>query len=111
MELENSLLNYRIYWEIRAPEKSIYSTESYESVKASREQLENIYKFIRTQLLPKAEFKIICTDEILNEHLKDGKPTDEYFVGGTCGILQNRAFVLPGDKGSICEQMYWHPQY
>lgn len=100
-----------IYWEIRAPEKSIYSTESYESVKASREQLENIYKFIRTQLLPKAEFKIICSDEILNEHLKDGKPTDEYFVGGTCGILQNRAFVLPDGKVSICELMYWHPQF
>lgn len=61
--------------------------------------------------MSKAEFKIICSDEILNEHLKDGKPTDEYFVGGTCGILQNRAFVLPDGKVSICELMYWHPQF
>lgn len=51
------------------------------------------------------------SSEILNEHLKDGKPTDEYFVGGTCGILQNRAFVLPDGKVSICELMYWHPQF
>lgn len=116
VEIE-SLYNYiknikgLIYWEIRVPEKSIYSTSSFESVKASKEQLENIYKFIRTKLLPKAEFKILCSDEILNEHIKDGKPIDEHFVGGTCGILQNRAFVLPDGKVSICELMYWHPQF
>lgn len=104
-------INGLVYWEIRVPERSIYSTDSFESVKASKEQLENIYKYIKTKLIPKADFKIICSDEILNEHLKEGKPADEHFVGGTCGVLQNRAFVLPDGKVSICELMYWHPQF
>lgn len=99
------------YWEIRIPEKSIYSPITFDEVKASRRQLENICAYVKNTLMSKASFKIICSDEVLNEHIKDGKTTDECFFGGTCGLLQSAFFVLPDGKVSVCEQMYWHPQY
>ena len=99
------------YWEIRVPEKSIYSSKSFDEVKAPRMQLEKICNYVKKALIPKANFKIICSEEALNEHLSEGKSSDECFVGGTCGTLQNKAFILPDGKVSICEQMYWHPQF
>ena len=40
-----------------------------------------------------------------------GKPNDQCFKGGSCGILENRLFVLPDGKVTLCEQLYWHPQF
>ena len=35
-----------------------------------------------------------------------GKPNDQCFKGGSCGILENRLFVLPDGKVTLCEQLY-----
>ena len=99
------------YWEIRVPERSIYSPVTFEEVKAPRKQIDAICGYVKSSLIPNAHFKIMCSDEILNEHLAEGISSDECFHGGTCGILQSAFFVLPDGKVSICEQMYWHPQY
>ena len=61
--------------------------------------------------MPQASFHIIFNDNALEDKYHKGKPDDEYFKGGICGILQNRMFVLPDGKVSVCEQLYWQPQF
>ena len=100
-----------VYWEIRIPEDSIYSPKDFKEIQASKEQLEKLGSFIRNVLIPDAGFAIYFSDEALNFCAYEGKTNDKYFKGGSCGMLTNRMFILPDGKVSICEQLYWHPQF
>lgn len=99
------------YWEIRIPEVSIYTPKTYKEVKASKDQLLDCIDYINETLRPKAQFKLFCSDNCLEEHLGEGKNSDAHFYGGKCIMLKQLAFVLPDGKVSACEQLYWHPQF
>lgn len=100
-----------VYWEIRVPEVSIYSPQQFAKVQATKSQLKSIISFIKTKIIPNAIITIYVSDEALCEKYNYTKTDEEYFRGGTCGMLQNRLFVLPDGKVSICEQLYWLPQF
>ena len=100
-----------VYWEIRVPEVSIYNQKEFKEIKADRTALVNLQYFVNNELRQNSDINIIFSDEPLRDKYNKGKPEDEYFEGGTCGILQNRMFVLPDGKVSVCEQLYWHPQF
>ena len=99
------------YWEVRVPEMSLYNRESFSAVKASRQQLENIAAYVREKIIPQANITIYVSDEALVEPFRQGEDSVPYFKGGSCGILQNRLFVLPDGKATLCEQLYWHPDF
>ena len=99
------------YWEIRIPEVSIYTPEEFASIKADREQLNEICRFVKEEIIPDSKFRIYLSSEALEEKFHAGKADDEYFNGGTCGILNDRLFILPDGKVGVCEQLYWHPQF
>lgn len=99
------------YWEIRIPEVSIYTPETYKKIKASKGQLLDCIEYINEVLRPKAQFNLFCSDNCLEEHLGEGKDIDKHFYGGKCIMLKQLAFVLPDGKVSACEQLYWHPQF
>lgn len=99
------------YWEIRIPEVSIYTPETYKEIKANKNQLLDCIDYINETLRPKAQFKLFCSDNCLEEHLGEGKDIDKHFYGGKCIMLKQLAFVLPDGKISACEQLYWHPQF
>lgn len=98
------------YWEIRVPELSIYTPTDFGEIQASRQQLKQLDEFIK-DLISRANFTIYYSEEALHDGFRKGKPDDECFNGGACGILQERLFVLPDGKVSVCEQLYWHPQF
>ena len=97
-----------LYWEIRVPELSLYNRNNFLSVKASCKQIQEIKRFVKEKIEPKSPFKIYFSDEPIVERFRSFAPSDECFTGGMCGILNNRMFVLPDGKVSVCEQMYWH---
>lgn len=99
------------YWEIRVPEVSIYTPTTFEAIKADRPQLIDICRFVEQDIIPDSPFKIYLSTEALNEKFREGVASDECFNGGACGALNNRLFVLPDGQVSICEQLYWHPQF
>ena len=99
------------YWEIRIPEMSIYNQKEFHEVKCDRHTLENLRKYVNDEIKPKAEIPIIFSDDVLQDKYKKGNPEDENFIGGSCGFLKNNLFVLPDGKVSVCEQLYWHPQF
>ena len=99
------------YWEVRVPEMSLYNRETFSAVKASRQQLEEITRYVREEIIPQAKFTIYVSDEALTESFRQGEDDVPYFKGGSCSILQNRMFVLPDGKATLCEQLYWHPDF
>lgn len=99
------------YWEIRIPEYSIYSPISFAQVQVSKKAIDSIRTYIKSEIIDKARFPVFLSDEVLHQNYREGKTSDKCFIGGSCGILQNRLFILPDGKVSVCEQLYWHPQF
>jgi radical SAM protein with 4Fe4S-binding SPASM domain len=98
-------------WEIRVPEASLYTPNTFSTIKATRSKIRAIQNFVNSSILPSAKIKIIFSAEALNEKFRVESPKKDCFNGGSCGILQNRMFILPDGKVSICEQMYWHKDF
>jgi radical SAM protein with 4Fe4S-binding SPASM domain len=98
-------------WEIRVPELSLYTPKTFAEIRASRAELKNIQEYVTTEIIPNALIKIIFSSEALDEKFRQDGPDKACFNGGSCGILQNRIFILPDGKVSVCEQMYWHKQF
>lgn len=99
------------HWEVRVPEKSIYTPTTFTEVKADKQILMKVCNFIKEEIIPNSEIKIIVSDNILYSRYQEGKCTDSFFDNGNCSVLQNKFFILPDGKVSICEQLYWHPQF
>ncbi len=99
------------HWEIRVPEVSIYTPSSFSEVQASKETIKQLGIYIREELIPKSKVKIYYSDQAINDIYGKGKADDLCFEGGRCDILKDRMFVLPDGKVTICEQLYWHPQF
>ena len=98
-------------WEIRVPEMSIYRPESFTKIRADKNQLSEICNFVKKELKPQANIKIVVSDNILYKTYRSDKTCDSCFDGSVCSILKNRFFVLPDGKVSLCEQLYWQPQF
>lgn len=100
-----------VYWEIRVPEYSIYSSARFNEEKCSKNQICEIREFINNDLIDNFPGKILFSEDALNDVLYCGEPSDSCFKGGQCGFLQNQMFILPDGKVSVCEQLYWHPEF
>lgn len=99
-------------WEIRVPELSIYTPDSFSEIKGKREELIDACNYVRTEIVPHAEIQILISDKLLHTQFRAGKYTDICFdIHGTCGALQNHCFILPDGKVTLCELLYWHPQF
>lgn len=99
------------YWEIRVPKKSIYNNFVFEKIKPSSENLECVSNFITEELIPLSHITIIYSDELLKEKYNCEKCTSDTFGGMRCGALSQGCFVLPDGKITLCEELYWHPQF
>ncbi len=100
-----------VHWEIRVPEKSIYFPDSFAEIKSGRLELVDLCNFIKKNIIPNSPYEIYISDATLHSKFQQGKCSDTFFEGGTCGVLQNKCFLLPDGKVTICEQLYWHPQF
>lgn len=99
-------------WEIRVPEMSIYTPDSFLEIKGKKEELIEACSYVRTEIMPHTKIQILISDRILHTQFRAGKCTDICFdIHGTCGALQNHCFVLPDGKVTLCEMLYWHPQF
>lgn len=109
-EYVSTIRNF-VHWEIRVPMASIYSPKTFSEVKADKNILLKIYDYVREVIMPKSNVTILISDQVLGEEFYKGKCSEPYFKGGRCGVLERSLFVLPDGKVTICEQLYWHPQF
>lgn len=98
-------------WEIRVPEYSLYTPDTFSEIKATRDQLRSIQDFVKNSIQPDAKIQIVFSAEALDAKFRNAGPKKDCSHGGSCGILQNRLFILPDGKVSVCEQMYWHKDF
>ncbi|MDE6803647.1 MAG: SPASM domain-containing protein [Muribaculaceae bacterium] len=47
----------------------------------------------------------------MDEEYQCTGPEKNCFNGGSCGLLRDQIFILPDGKVSVCEQLYWHPEF
>lgn len=98
-------------WEIRVPEYSIYHSRTFSEIKPSKEEAARICNYVRESIQPVSPFLILVSDDALKNPFRQGQCNDPYFEGGQCSVLQNKCFVLPDGKVTLCERLYWHPQF
>lgn len=98
-------------WELRVPDVSIYTTDTFMRNRAKRKQLEELRAYVSEELTPKSSIPIFFNDDALNYKYRCTSPEEPCFKEGACGYLSERIFVLPDGKVSTCEQLYWQPQF
>lgn len=104
-------IKHLVLWEIRVPDHTLYASESFSKIKASAKTIRGIQQFVENRLKVSSSVKIVFSSEVVDEIFRADGPEKECFKGGACGVLQNRLFILPDGKVSICEQMYWHKDF
>lgn len=99
------------HWEIRTPFKSIYNENGFQEIKENRQRLIKLYSFIKEHIIPSSIFPIHLTNNPLFEKFNCDSCKDERFNMQRCGVLYDKLFVLPDGKVTICEELYWIPQF
>lgn len=104
-------INNLVYWEIRLPKKPIPCQANFERVKPNPQEVMKVYDFLRKMIVPNAKIAIKTNDEVLNEKFRSEKCSGNSFGGGVCSSLYSSLFILPDGKVTLCEELYWHPQF
>ena len=99
-----------VYWEIRVPNKSIYSKD-FESVKPMLDQINVVFDHLEKNLKPKTNINILLNKDVVDQEFNCEKCSGDTFGGGVCGALYSGLFILPDGKVTLCEELYWHPQF
>lgn len=96
-------------WEIRVAFKSLYSREDFETIKFTREEIDQIDKWAsETQEVSNINILWASSDD---EKYFKGKNGSRSFKGSRCSANYSNLFILPDGKVSICEQLYWDPRF
>lgn len=100
-----------VYWEIRVPNIPVFHHTNFNNIKPKVQALQTVYEYIRRNIIPQAKIEIRLSDELLKEKFRSEKCTGNSFGGGACGALYSSLFILPDGNVTLCEELYWHPQF
>lgn len=99
-------------WEIRvAMFSNNKDAENFISIKSNRTTLDDVYDYVEKQLMPKAAFAILSPRKELDTKYFSAEAGSTSFKGAKCSALNEHFFILPDGKATICEQLYWNPQF
>lgn len=110
-EFFNSFHNIE-HWEFRTPIDSLYTDKSaYQKLKPSKEDIEDSIIFIKKEIEPNYHTKIIINSKSLKDYTYYENDAETSFQANVCSALWDHMFILPDGKVTICEQLYWIPQF
>lgn len=98
-------------WRISPVSHSVNMDYNYfQKMTASKEQLACLFDQIEKYIVPEAGFPIYMNRNFHREtyYCETGSAD---FKGAKCSALNTHLFILPDGKVTICEQLYWHPQF
>lgn len=104
----NSLKGLRL-WEIRIAFRSLYSKVDFDSIKCSRYQIKKVSEWIKLKRNV-SHTKILWSpddDDKYNKSVGGSKN----FAGPVCSANMTNMVVLPDGDVTICEQLYWNPEF
>ena len=99
-------------WEIRtAMFSNQKSMDNFNSIKATVPQLEELYAYAEGTLGKEASFSILFPRTEIDKAYYSAEGGSSTFRGAKCSALNDHLFVLPDGKCTICEQLYWNPNF
>lgn len=98
-------------WRILPAANSISKNyEKFALLKPSQTEILETFKEIRP-LLSNVPFPVILGKASVTKEYQDTWGGSRHFKGSECSALTTHLFILPDGKVTICEQLYWLPQF
>lgn len=107
-------------WRLDPVGASMYKNrESYHLIKADDEKLREVYYFLDKIKQEKEHHFEISIDGIFKDNIADNpqhvlsfeEKKTKFFGRAFCTGSFSQMFILPDGKVTICEELYWHPQF
>ena len=83
----------------------------FRKLKPKKQDIESLYAFIEKEIVPYSTMPVLLNRSAINLQFKYCSTGSKDFNGVDCSALNNHLFVLPDGKATICEQLYWSPQF
>jgi radical SAM protein with 4Fe4S-binding SPASM domain len=97
------------HWEIRVGFRSLYSKADFDKIKSTRQQIEKVADWIM-QKQKESPIQILWSPDDDNKY-KKSKGGSKFFEGPICAANMTNMVVLPDGNVTICEQLYWNPEF
>jgi radical SAM protein with 4Fe4S-binding SPASM domain len=99
-------------WEIRtAMFSNQKSMDNFNSIKATVPLLEKLFKYVENNIKNEARFAIVFPRTEIDKAYYTAEGGSSTFKGSKCSALNDHLFILPDGKCTICEQLYWNPNF
>lgn len=99
-------------WEIRPAMNSLYQNSSnFDDIKADKKIIIDLYEYITHNISPESSFPIHLIRNVIDKEYFESARGSFSFKGARCSALNSHMFVLPDGKVTICEQLYWNPNF
>ena len=85
--------------------------ERFREIKPDKGKLKTLYSFIESEIAPCLNIPVILNQAAINREFHHCTTGSKDFNGVECSALNNHLFILPDGKATICEQLYWSPQF
>lgn len=95
-------------WSISPGFESIYKPN--QSFRASKQELTDLFDYIE-ELNKNTKINISIDKSFFDRVYQDIKGGSVNFEGATCSALASHIFILPNGKVTMCEQLYWNPNF
>ena len=79
--------------------------------KPDKKEIESLYDFIESEIMQYSTVPILLNRPALNRIFHYCRTGSKDFIGVKYSALNNQLFVLPDGKATVCEQLYWSPQF
>lgn len=83
----------------------------FKKLKPNKKDIESLYQYIESSIIPKLRIPVFLNRSAINREFHYCKTGSMDFKGVRCSALNNHMFILPDGKVTICEQLYWLPQF
>ena len=85
--------------------------EKFRKFKPEKKEIESLYEFIEKEIIPNSTVPILLNRPAIEREFHYCKTGSIDYKGVKCSALNNQLFILPDGKVTICEQLYWSPQF
>lgn len=96
-------------WELRVAFRSLYSKSDFDKIKSSRYNIDKVAVWIENKQ-KQSNIKILWSPDD-DKTYKKAKGGSKNFEGPICTANMSNMIVLPDGNVTICEQLYWNPEF
>ena len=104
-----SKLNNLRHWEIRVAFRSLYSKTDFDKIKSTRTQINKVACWIKCKQ-KESSLRILWSPDD-DDKYKKAKGGSKNFEGPICAANMTNMIVLPDGTATVCEQLYWNPEF